>query len=188
MSISHPSKRKALREKLIVMGAKDALTFGPKAAAQLTCSSEERAALSPEEEAFALQFLAMLEAVTLVAGANGDLSEPEVIQLLSLFQELSLGQLSPEHAEIWLDRFLSALGEEGFAACLAKNAQKLPEAPLRRAAFFLAVSIAYIDSEVDDYELSAFHALAEAYQIPLPEAQRILEEVERDLLGPAPTS
>jgi uncharacterized tellurite resistance protein B-like protein len=159
------------------------LQQGPHHAAALA-HEESAARLSAEERSLAEQFLAILEAAVLVAAANGDLAEAEIVRLLHLFRELSGGALSEDHAELWLDRFLSALTREGLETRLAKNAGTLQDPALRRTAFSFAVGLAYSDGEVDEAEVSVFTALAEHYQIPIEEAQQLLEQVEDELLGP----
>lgn len=172
-----------LHHMLEELGAEEVLIIGPVAAVKL--QNKQGEALSPRDQEAAEQFLAMLEAATLLAVANHDLSEPEVIKLLALFHDLSGGQIPEAHVEIWLDRFLNALAKEGLETRLQKNAAMLRDYDLRRSAFVMAVGIAYIDGEVDEAEIEAFTSLAKHYEISLEEAQTLLEQVENDILGPA---
>lgn len=176
-------KIQELHHMLEELGAEEVLIIGPVAAVKL--QSQPGVSLPPREQEAAEQFLAMLEAATILAAANHDLSEPEVVKLLALFHDLSGGQIPESHVEIWLDRFLTSLHKEGFETRLTKNAATLKDHDLRRSAFVMAVGIAYIDGEVDDAEIETFTALAKHYEIPMEEAQTLLEQVENDILGPS---
>jgi uncharacterized tellurite resistance protein B-like protein len=176
-------KIQELHQLLDELGAEEVLIVGPVAAAKLQNQPTEK--LSPRDQEAADQFLAMLEAATLLAASNHELSEPEVVKLLSLFHDLSGGQIPEEHVEVWLDRFLMGLSREGIEMRLQKNAATLRDPDLRRSAFVMAVGLAYIDGEVDDQEIEAFTSLAKHYEIPMEEAQMLLEQVENDLLGPS---
>lgn len=172
-----------LRGVMSELGADEVLIIGPPAVVQLKQAPE---ALSAAARAAAEQFLAMMEAATLIAAADHDLSEPEIIKLLALFRDLSGGQIPEDHVEEWLQRFLGGLVQEGLAARLRQNAARLTNPELRRSAFAMAVGLAYIDGEVSEPELAAFSALAEQYEIPVEEAQKLLEQVENEVFGPQP--
>ena len=93
-------------------------------------------------------------------------------------------ELFAQDAPKTVNNFVS-LAKDGFETRLQKNAAILKDHDLRRSAFVMAVGIAYIDGEVDDAEIDVFTALAKHYEIPMEEAQTLLEQVENDLLGPA---
>jgi hypothetical protein len=175
-------KIQELHHMLDELGAEEVLIIGPVTAVKLQSKQDE--VISPRDREAAEQFLAMLEAATLLAAANHDLSEPEVVKLMALFHDLSGGQIPEAHVEIWLDRFMTALAQEGLEMRLQKNAALLRDYDLRRSAFVMAVGIAYIDGEVDEAEIEAFTSLAKHYEISLEEAQTLLEQVENDILGP----
>jgi hypothetical protein len=183
MSSDTSKKLQELHHILDELGAEEVLIVGPVAAAKLQAKPPE--VLSPRDQEAAEQFLSMLEAATLLAAANQDLSEPEVVKLLALFHDLSGGQIPESHVEVWLDRFLSDLARDGIETRMVKNAALLKDPDLRRSAFVMAVGLAYIDGEVDDAEIEAFTALAKHYEIPIDEAQMLLEQVENDILGPS---
>src|SRR5688572_21180480 len=99
MSSDTSQKIQELHQLLDELGAEEVLIVGPVAAAKLQNQPTEK--LSARDQEAADQFLAMLEAATLLAASNHELSEPEVVKLLSLFHDLSGGQIPEEHVEVW---------------------------------------------------------------------------------------
>jgi tellurite resistance protein len=180
-------KLEALRALLGQAGAREVLERGPAAAVKLQEGGGDKAAammLSAEERQAAEQFLSLLEAAVLLAAANGEISEPEVEQLHTIFSELAAGVVPGEHFEIWLERFLTGMNREGFEARAEKNAVAIRSPELRRSAFVMAVGVACIDGVFDEAERKACDALATHYQLPAEEARALREKIEAELRRP----
>ena len=153
------------------------------------------APLSPEERSLAAETEACIEAMYLMAAADGEVAHDERLQLsasvramLEPFEsssggdggaELGLPLLKLNEA---LARFEKALAEDGTQKRIASVAERLTTREARCLAFCLAAAVAFVDDFVAGGEATLIDDFAEALGLERDESQYLLREVH-DRLG-----
>jgi hypothetical protein len=150
------------------------------------------AGASPAESESAGELEAAIEAMYLMAAADGDVANDELIQLTASIQgileaseadggsrsELGLPLLRLDRE---LARFKEGLEIDGLDARIANLAPRLVTDEGRRLTYRLAVAVAFVDDFVADAENHALTALARALDFGEDETLRLMQEVHATL-------
>ena len=139
------------------------------------------AALAAAEEA-GTDRGAVLEAMFLMAAADGEVSEVEIAQFASRCGPL-VGEVAPSEVEGMFLEWGAALEEEGWERRVRSVGKALVGTPLAEVAFRAAVAVALADDYVVGAESHAMDVLAEALGIGLDEAHGVVREVYDELFG-----
>lgn len=168
---------------LIRMGSReDAVRAYAKSLTALPLSADERQ-LATETEA-------CIEAMFLMAAADGDVAGDELLQLSASVRALLEPFEADSGAELTLPllklndhlaRFQSELGRDGMQARLANVAGRLASREARCLAFCLAAAVAFVDDFVAGEEASLIDDFAEALGLERDESQYLLREVHERL-------
>lgn len=132
---------------------------------------------------------ALIDALNLVAYADGQETLLERAELDMLIHELPLAQQSPdsvegyraESAKRMID--LARQGAHGLEEAAEQIGQRLEGLKLRKKALKMAAAVAYADFHAGDSEHATLAALARALGIPAPFAEEIIQEVKGESLG-----
>jgi hypothetical protein len=162
----------------------DVLRLGARAIARRSLTDrpdddDPRTTLEPDENESVLQLLAMFEAVFLVAAADGKLLRSEVDELAAMIVELTGRSVPVAEVERQIERCATALDRDDYDGRAQVVASQLGDLPTRRAAFVMAVGMAYVDGEVQDEERDVFEVLAGAFGISNDEAASLVESTRR---------
>lgn len=109
------------------------------------------------------QLEALVEAMYLVAFADGDYSQPERERFARSVELLTDGRLSGNSFEHVIDRVVDALKDRGRTACVASLAERLDSAELREVALILASDMAAADGVLHPSERELLVAMAAAF-------------------------
>jgi hypothetical protein len=112
-----------------------------------------------------------------VAAADHKLETVEQQHLYEMLEELSDRQIPHEVMEDFFDLWSEGLVRQGFDATVRGLAGEIPSHNFRRLAYVAAVGVAYADRVLQDEELRILSAIADAFEIPPPEAVRLREQV-----------
>ena len=128
---------------------------------------------------------ALLEAMFLMAVADGDMSEPEVRQFARSCEQM-LGDLEISEGDLegMFAQFASGVAEEGWEARMRAIAATVAGTELGELSFRLAVAIALVDDRVADGEASAIETMAQALGIDPERSQVLVGEIYGELFGP----
>jgi len=140
----------------------------------------DRSALSLEETVTDGPFV--LEAIFLMAAADGDVSPEEIERFAD-----SAGSIARGASEIDIERMLeemtSLLEEEGWDRRAAAVARALKGKPGAELAFRLSTAVAFVDDSVAQAESHALDEMALAMGISHERAHAIMSEVHDELFG-----
>jgi tellurite resistance protein len=155
-----------------------------KAARAFARSLDSPASLSDLERQQAEEFQATVEAMFLMAAADGHVAEDEIGQLSASIEAIAdrqvLDRLELHRLLAELDRVLA---RDGFEARLADVARRIRTDDGRAYAFRLAAGVAFVDDVVEHAEAAAIEAFAAALDIDADESQATLREVYAELFG-----
>lgn len=179
--------------------------MGPELRRLLTGEHSRRAALayarslsssgvSPAESELAGEFEAAIEGMYLMAAADGDVANDELIQLTASIQsileaseadggsrvELGLPLLRLDRE---LSRFKEGLEIDGLDARISNLAPRLVTDEGRELAYRLAVAVAFVDDFVADAESHALSLLARELGLPEDRTLALMQEVHATLGG-----
>jgi tellurite resistance protein len=140
---------------------------------------------SVEGAGVALAVDALLEAMFLLAVADGDLEEEELRHLARACKRL-LGPLVEADLEGLFLHWASSLAEEGWERRMRAISASVSGTPLAEPAFRLAVLVALADGRVSPDEADGIDLMAQALGIRPDSAARIVQDVVRELAGARP--
>jgi hypothetical protein len=135
------------------------------------------AALPDIDTSDAARLHTMIEVAYLAAAADGELADAE-IHTLAANLEGWLGEgVGPDLLLKLFEHLANQLASEGAEARLAAAAAAL-DGESRRVAYKLACVTALCDYQVHDTELGFLGTVAQAFEIPLDEAQATFDELD----------
>lgn len=108
---------------------------------------------------------ALVEAMVLAAGADGEFSEEERAHFLSSVQSLTDGRLGGARLEELVTRAEAAVEREGREARLGSIRARLPDPGARRTALALAIQVTAADGVIRTSERELILETAEALGI-----------------------
>lgn len=153
---------------------------GEESFARLASNLGGAEATGPEEGTLA-RTMGTLEAVFLVAAADGKLYRSEVDEIQSLLSRLLEQQVPPRLVERILDRFAEDLDRDDYDARVASVASTLADDGSRRAAFVMAAGIAWVDGQVQDEESDVIDTMARGFGLEAGFAARVLERIREKM-------
>lgn len=150
------------------------------------------AELTPEEWALASEIEAVFEVMYLMAAADGQLAQEELLLLTQSLEaiisaaegaggsrfELGLPLLRLDSI---LSRFASSLASAGLPARIERVAERLASGSARRLALSLAAGVAFVDDFVAEGEMRTLDQLAAALGFGHDDALRVLREAHEAL-------
>lgn len=125
---------------------------------------------------------ALLEAMFLLAIADGDLDDEEIRHLARACKRL-LGPLVEADLEGLFLQWSSAIAEEGWELRMRAISSTVAGTPLAEPAFRLAVLVALADGRIAPDEADGIDLMAQALGIRPDIAAKIVQDVVRDLSG-----
>lgn len=128
---------------------------------------------------------ALLEAMFLLAIADGDLDEEEVRHLARACKRL-LGPLVEADLEGLFLHWSAAIADEGWERRMRSISSAVAGTALAEPAFRLAVLVALADGRMDPGEADGIDLMAQALGIRPDAAANIVQDVVRDLSGARP--
>lgn len=128
---------------------------------------------------------ALLEAMFLLAVADGDLAENEVRHLARACKRL-LGDAIEADLEFLFLQWSASIAEEGWERRMRSIASSVVGTELAVPAFQLAVVVALADGRIAPDEADGIDLMAQALGIRPDTAGQIVQDVVRDLSGPRP--
>ena len=108
---------------------------------------------------------AMMEAVLLVANADGAFGEDEHLFFRSRFGALAAGRLNDAHFKAVKERLEERLAQVGPEPCVEQIRRRMPERAAREAALILAHDMAMVDGVLVDRERQILLMLATAFGV-----------------------
>jgi Tellurite resistance protein TerB len=167
-----------LDARLEKLGARALVTNAARAFVQTL-----RGPVSDGERVLAEEFKAIVEAMFLLAAADGFVTDEEVAQLRSSITKM----VSPEPVEAGLDELMAGclekLTQDGWNSRVPEVARRLGSVESRSLAFRLAAAVAFVDNEVAPAEAEVIDALAASFGLSADDSQAILRDVVDDLFG-----
>jgi tellurite resistance protein len=121
-----------------------------------------------------LRALAILEALFLVAAADGKLLRAELWALEDLLSRWLVRPLPPDRLERLVDTFAADLDRDDYDQRARAIAAVLKDEWARRAAFVVAAGVAHADGEVQDEERDVLELLAREFELKEHVVERIL--------------
>jgi tellurite resistance protein len=140
----------------------------------------DRAALSLEDAVAEGPFI--LEAVFLMAAADGDVSPDEIERFADSAVSLVPGAVEAD-VERMLAEMSGLLEDEGWDRRARVVANALKGRPGAELAFRLATAVAFVDDSVTDGESNALDEMAMSMGISHERAHEIMSEVHHELFG-----
>ena len=129
------------------------------------------------------------DAMYLMMSADGKVGNDEREVLKGALRNLSGDVIRGAHIDSMLDRSAASVAEKGRDETMAEVVAGLKEDRSRaEVAFVLAAAIAFADNAIADEENETLNAFAEGLGIDESRANALLDEVEADLAGDAPSS
>lgn len=124
----------------------------------------------------------LCEAMYLMMSADGKISNEEREVLKGALRNLSGDAIRSAHIESMLDTAGKVVADEGREKRMTEVISALHEDTARaEVAFVLAAAIAFADNAIADEENETLNALAEGLGIDESRANKLLDDVERDL-------
>ena len=120
---------------------------------------------------------ALLEVAYLAASADDQLADQEIDHLVANLQAWLGAELEPAFLVQLFEHLAQQLATDGFQGRLAATAAILDPAS-RRIAYKLACVTALCDHDVHDDELKFLGGIADAFEIPVDEAQAIFDALD----------
>ena len=162
--------------------------YSRRAGAAYARSQVSGAELSEEEEALARELEAALESMYLMATADGDLAQDELMLLSATLREIleTCAGSDVSSAELGLpmfklsetlEKFKRSLAAEGLDARLASVARRIKAPAGKSLAFRLAGGVAFVDEVVEPGEVASLDQLGEALGLSSREQLDLLREV-----------
>lgn len=139
-----------------------------------------RAVATADEQAETGVIESLLEAMFLMAIADGSVCEDEVREFARACREL-LGDITEGDIEGMFLQWAEAVAEEGWERRLRAIASSVAGTDLAEPAFRLAVAIALADHRVAVAEADGIDLMAQALGLETDEAQLIVQQIHRDL-------
>ncbi len=175
-----------LRSLIDATPGSDALKIGAQVIARRSVTDrpdddDPRTTLDPNESEGVARLLATFEAVFLVAAADGALADSEVDELAAMLCEITGRSIPAAEVERVVARCAELLEREDYDARASAIAEQLTDPASRRAAFVMAVGVAFVDGDVADEERDVFGVLARAFAISDDEAHTLIERTRRHL-------
>jgi tellurite resistance protein len=128
------------------------------------------------------EFSPLCEAMYLMMSSDGDITGDEREVLKGAMRNLSEDRLRGNHIETMLEGAKTRASEQGRDRRLVDVAHSLKEDPAKaEVAFVLAAAIAFADNAIADEENELLNGLAENLGIDEDRANRLLDEVEKDM-------
>ena len=156
--------------------------LSPETVKQLYDQLERTAVAARAEAASALVRDAMIEAVFLVAAADGKVTPLEIAQFADAVEAIHHGGPDGD-ADALVTRMAERLQGEGPAARMAAVEAALVGSEHREAAYRMAASVAFVDDTIEDAEAKVLDGLARGLGIADDRAHAIMDEVHRELFG-----
>ncbi|MCS6902431.1 MAG: tellurite resistance TerB family protein [Myxococcales bacterium] len=128
---------------------------------------------------------ALLEAMFLLALADGELDEEEVRQMAGACKRL-LGPLVEADLEGLFLYWSAAIAEEGWERRMRRISAEVAGTALAEPAFRLAVLVALADGRIAPDEAEGIDLMAQALGIRPDSAAHIVQDVVRNLFGARP--
>ncbi|MBK7402062.1 MAG: TerB family tellurite resistance protein [Myxococcales bacterium] len=154
-----------------------------KEAAQAYARSLGGETLEPAQQARADEFLAIVEAMFLMAAVDGDVAQDEVERLAASIQALGDMHVTHMNVQAKLEELNELLSKEGWHKRIDAVAARLPSEESRAFAFRMAAGVAFVDDHVAHAEAAAIDALAAKLQLSSEDTNEILREVHEELFG-----
>lgn len=128
------------------------------------------------------EYSPLCEAMYLMMSSDGDITNDEREVLKGAMRNLSEDRLRGNLIETMLEGASKNADKEGREHRLASVAGTLKEDPAKaEVAFVLAAAIAFADNAIADEENELLNTLAENLGIDEDRANRLLDEVEKDM-------
>lgn len=140
--------------------------------------------LEPAQQARADEFLAIVEAMFLMAAVDGDVARDEIERLAASIQ--AIGDMHVTRSldvQAKLDELNELLSKEGWHKRVEAVASRLLSEESRAFAFRMAAAVAFVDDHVAHAEAAAIDALAAKLGLGDEDTNEILREVHEELFG-----
>lgn len=122
---------------------------------------------------------ALIEAMVLVATADGEFSAEERVRFAHCVAELTAGRMPRATVDGLVDEVGQTFGEIGLEGYAASVAKRITDPRTRRIALVLAADVAGADGPLPASEREALRVLGRALEVPDEEAEALLADASR---------
>jgi tellurite resistance protein len=126
-------------------------------------------------------FSGLLEAVFLVAAADGVLSKEEVGSLIDMVSQVGGEGVTPAQLSAMVGEFSASLETQGRAARLAAISAAVTDPAARREVLGFASLVALCDGELAPSELFVLHSIGKAFELDAASVNGIVRSVKSAL-------
>jgi hypothetical protein len=141
-------------------------------------AQQQQAEESVKNERASLEFSAFVETAYIIAAADGNPSEAELASLRRGVAELTQGRYSEEEIHKMVQAAAERLETEGKDARIQAVGSVITDPGLRRAAFLVGASLAWLDRGVGEKEGLRLQAISRAFDIPMNEMHQLLGQAK----------
>lgn len=136
------------------------------------------AAATPDGDREGLVLMtAMMGALYMGAGADGEVTEDEYEEMKKTFKDVSDGALVDEEFDVLFDKTADLIDEEGFDKAIADIAANVTDAEQRYSVLTMAMAACLADGQADESEQELIHQMAEAFGISQEQLEQYYTEV-----------
>jgi tellurite resistance protein len=121
------------------------------------------------------QLEALVEAMILIAFADGDYAATERERFAKSVEMLTAGRLSADAFNHVVDRVVTALGSRGWQACIHSLTARLDTPALRHVALILASDMAAADGVLHDDERTLLLAMATSFGLQAEQTREVVD-------------